>query len=121
MAKRSADWNEGLAADLRDKEFAREFIVALLGEGFSLQQALAKTIRAYGVKEFAKQVHMPSSNLVRSLAARANPTQRTLEALLKPFGLHLTAAAAAPKPTPRSRPRTGSSKPRLSGTAASHP
>ncbi len=32
MAKRSRDWNEGLAHDLRKPDFAREFVLGLLDE-----------------------------------------------------------------------------------------
>ena len=53
MARRSRDWNEGLAQDLRDQEFAREFLMAAMDEGVPIQIALGKVIRAMGVKEFA--------------------------------------------------------------------
>jgi len=33
MAKRSRDWNEGLARDLQNPTFAREFLVAAIHEG----------------------------------------------------------------------------------------
>ncbi len=52
MARRSRDWNEGLAQDLRDQEFAREFLMAAMDEGVPIQVALGKVIRAMGVKEF---------------------------------------------------------------------
>lgn len=90
--RRSRDWNEELARDLRHQEFAREFVLGLLDEGFSLQAALAKTIRAYGVAEFAAKTHMASPNVLRSIRAKSNPTQKTLEQLLKPFGLRLAVA-----------------------------
>jgi DNA-binding phage protein len=92
MTRRSRDWNEQLAKDLRDPEFAREFILALLDEGFTVQQALAKTIRNHGIKEFARKAKMPSSNVSRAVRQSYNPSQRLLERLLKPFGLRLTAA-----------------------------
>ncbi len=91
MTRRSRDWNEGLAQDLRDPEFAREFIMALLDEEFTLKEALAKTIRTYGIKEFAVKIEMPDSNLSRALRPSYNPSQRLLERLLTPFGLRLTA------------------------------
>lgn len=53
MARRSIDWNVGLARDLQSQEFAREFLLAAIDEGISIQAALAKVIRATGVKEFA--------------------------------------------------------------------
>lgn len=90
MTRRSREWNEGLSQDLRDPEFAREFILASMDEGLTIQTALGKVIRAYGIKEFAKKVRMAGPNLVRALDARHNPTQETLNRLLKPFGLRLT-------------------------------
>ena len=92
MARRSRDWNLGLAEDLRDHEFAREFLLAAIDEGVPLQVALAKVVRATGVKEFAAKVRMASPNLLRTLNPRHNPTQDTLNRLLKPFRLKLSLA-----------------------------
>lgn len=87
MTRRSRDWDEGLAEDLRDPHFAREFLLAAVEEDISLQEALAKVIRCYGVNEFAQRIGLPSSNLSRALDLRHNPTQETINKLLKPFGL----------------------------------
>ena len=92
MARRSRDWNEGLARDLRDPEFAREFLLAAVDEGVPIQTALGKVIRAMGVKEFAEQVGMAASNILRAIHPRHNPTQATLNRLLKPFHLRLSLA-----------------------------
>ena len=92
MARRSKDWNEGLARDLRDPEFARAFLLAAIEDGGSLQQALGKAVRAIGVKEFAARIDMASPNLLRAIHPRHNPTQATLNRLLKPFGLRLSLA-----------------------------
>ena len=89
MAKRSSDWNEGLARDLQDPTFARDFLVAALDEGIPLQTALGKVIRAMGVKEFAARIGIASPNLIRAISPRHNPNQATLNRLLKPFGLKL--------------------------------
>lgn len=90
MARRSKDWNEGLAKDLRNPKFAREFLIAALEEDIPLQAALGKVIRAYGVKEFSKRINIASSNLLRAMHPESNPTQETLNRLLRPFGLKLT-------------------------------
>jgi DNA-binding phage protein len=87
MTRRTRDWDEGLAEDLKDPYFAKEFLVAAVEEEISLQEALAKVIKCYGIKEFAKKINMPSSNLSRALDQRHNPTQETINKLLKPFGL----------------------------------
>lgn len=92
MARRHEDWNVGLAEDLRDREFAREFLLGAIEEGVPLQIALAKVVRAMGVKEFAAKVRMASPNLLRALNPRHNPTQDTLNRLLKPFRLKLSLA-----------------------------
>jgi putative addiction module killer protein len=92
MARRSRDWNVGLAHDLRNQAFAREFLLAAIDEGVPLQVALAKVVRAMGVKEFAAKVRMASPNLLRTLNPRHNPTQDTLSRLLKPFRLKLSLA-----------------------------
>lgn len=60
MARRSEDWNIGLAHDLPDPKFAREFLLGAVEEGVPVQVALAKVIRAMGVKEFAAKVRMAS-------------------------------------------------------------
>ena len=92
MARRTKDWNKGLAEDLRNPEFAREFLMAAIEEGISLQHALGKVVRAMGVKEFAAKVGMESSNVLRAINSRHNPTQATINRLLSPFGLKLSLA-----------------------------
>jgi DNA-binding phage protein len=95
MSKRSQDWNEGLSQDLQDPKFAREFLLAAIEEGVPLQAALSKAIKAYGIAEFAKKVKIASPNLLRAVNPKHNPTQETLNKLLKPFGLQLTVAPIA--------------------------
>jgi hypothetical protein len=46
MARRSRDWNFGLAQDLQNQDFAREFLLAAIEEAVPIQAALAKVIRA---------------------------------------------------------------------------
>jgi DNA-binding phage protein len=92
MARRSKDWNEGLARDLKDPAFARAFLLAAIEDGGSLQEALGKAVRAIGVKEFAARVEMAGPNLLRAIGPRHNPTQATLNRLLEPFGLKLSLA-----------------------------
>jgi DNA-binding phage protein len=92
MARRSEDWNVGLARDLQDPKFAREFLLGAVEEGVPVQVALGKVIRATGVKEFAAKVRMASPNVLRAITPRHNPTQDTLNRLLRPFKLRLTLA-----------------------------
>ena len=55
MARRSEDWNIDLAKRLRNRAFARAFLLAAIDEGLTVQQALAKVIRAIGITKFAAQ------------------------------------------------------------------
>jgi DNA-binding phage protein len=87
MTRRTRNWDEGLAEDLKDPLFAREFLLAVVEEEISLQEGLARVIKCYGIKEFAEKIEMPSSNLIRAIDQRHNPTQETLNKLLEPFGL----------------------------------
>jgi DNA-binding phage protein len=89
MPKRVKDWNEGLAVRLKDKEYAREFILACLDEGIDLVDALAKFVRSYGVVEYAQEVNMPKSNLFRVIRKNSNPTLKTLKKILAPLDLDL--------------------------------
>jgi probable addiction module antidote protein len=90
MARRTKNWNEGLAKYLQNPEFAGEFLLAAVEEGVPLQQALGKVIRAMGVKEFAGKIGMESPNLLRAINPQHNPTQATINRLLAPFGLKLS-------------------------------
>src|SRR5690349_20787576 len=101
MARRTRDWNVGLARQLRDAEFARAFLMASLDDGIPLQAALGKVIRAMGVKEFAARVGIASSNLLRALSARHNPSHATINRLLKPFGLRIGLALLDDRPGKR--------------------
>lgn len=92
MARRCKDWNRGLAEDLRDPDFAREFLLAAIDEGVSVQRALRKVVRAMGVTEFAAKVSMAGPNVLRAIDPRHNPTQDTLNRLLRPFRLRLSLA-----------------------------
>ncbi len=101
MPRRSRDWNVGLAQDLQDPAFARAFLLAAMEDGVSLQRALGKVIRAMGVREFADKVGMASSNVLRAIHPRHNPTQATLNRLLRPFELQLSLAPIRKKPRRR--------------------
>lgn len=88
--RRSVAWEEGLAEDFKDPEFITGFLLAAVEEGIPIQTALGKVIRCLGVNEFSKKIKMPSPNILRAIDPKHNPTQETLNRLLKPFGLMLT-------------------------------
>src|SRR6266481_3984133 len=75
-------------------------LLAAIEEGVSIQIALGKVIRAIGIKEFSARIGIASPNILRAINARHNPTQETLNRLLKPFRLKLS---LAPIEQPKSR------------------
>lgn len=95
--RRSKDWEKGLSEDFKDPDFIREFILAAVEDGVPLQTAIAKVIRCIGVNEFSKKANMPSSNILRAIDPKHNPTQQTLNKLLKPLGLVLTVSPIVQK------------------------
>lgn len=90
MPKRTRDWDETLAKHLKDTKFVRELILASVEEGLSLKEVIGKIARTLGVKEFSKSVGMASPNLLRAISPKSNPTQETINKILKPFGLQIT-------------------------------
>ena len=82
MARRSRDWNEGLAEDLQDPEFAREFLTAAVEGGVPLKsvgvvgERLGYCDLQFFSKQF-KQVTGTSPAQFRQVPAR----QRTVPAL----------------------------------------
>ena len=91
MSMRSRDWSEGLSERLKDLNYAGDLLLVLIEEGNSLQEALARIIRGYGVREFSNLVDLDEAMIQRSINSDYNPTKNTLEKLLAPFGLHLAA------------------------------
>ena len=70
-----------------------KFLLAAIDEGVPLQVALAKVVRAMGVKEFGDQSpHGQPEPVTPALDPRHNPTQDTLNRLLRPFRLKLSLA-----------------------------
>ena len=89
MKKLSEDWNIELSKKLKNKRFAREFLLASMDEGIPIQEVLKKIVNAYGLSEFAQMVDMAPPNVLRAVNLKHNPTRITLDALIKPFGLML--------------------------------
>ena len=89
MARRSKEYDQKKAAHLEDPFLVRAHLIGAVDAGVPLKEALGELIRTMGVKEFAEKVGMPSPNVLRAIDPKHNPTQDTLERLLKPFGLRV--------------------------------
>ena len=77
MARRSKDWNEGLAQDLRDVEFAREFIMAGIDRrGLSPGHSLEGGSGLWRARVFQKDSHgepkRPAGNFAKTQSNSAD-------------------------------------------------
>jgi hypothetical protein len=94
LMRRTKSYDEELSKELRDPEFAREFILGLMeGDGaLSLEDAIRRAIEIMGVKEFvslakSRRVTLHEPNVVNFLKGRRNPKPETLNSYLKPWKL----------------------------------
>jgi predicted transcriptional regulator len=88
--KRSVYWREELSDEFNDIDFRREYFLALVHEEqLEVADALKRAVKAMGVKEFAKVVEMPASNVSRALSS-ADYKLSTFEKFLSVFGLELS-------------------------------
>ncbi len=91
---RTKDFDEHLAAELKDMDFAREYFLATMNsiEGESALpffEALKLVIRKMGVKEYAKKIKMERTTVQRILAQDELPKVETLNQMLEPFRLRI--------------------------------
>jgi DNA-binding phage protein len=108
MARRPKEWDEDMFEDLSDPEFTSELVMGLVESGMPIRAAIRDVINGLGIKEFAALVGMASSNLVRAVHPKSNPTLTTIERLLEPLGLRIGVAYRPRERRPamrRARPR----------------
>jgi len=86
---RHESYDEELAAELQDQEFAKDFILDLIegDEGLSPLSALRHSIRRMGVKEFSEAAKIPYESVCRMLESDSMPKIATLDRYFAFFGL----------------------------------
>ena len=95
--KRSNSYNKRFSEDIRDPEFAQEYILGHLNsddEPLELEEVLKIIIRKMGTTDFAEFVGDTKGNIDNFLSGRRNPKRETLDKFLKPFGLKTSLGAA---------------------------
>ena len=86
MTERSRDWNEDLAEDLQDEEFAREFVAAAIEDGVPLKAVLLK-LSAANRAELAMALWESLSDQQREAATELSDEQKA--ELDRPWAQHL--------------------------------
>lgn len=90
MPKRSRSYSDGLNEELRDPEFAAEYLSAAAEEGRAeLLLALRQVARAFGVAEVAKEAGRGRESLYKTLSEDGNPGLDTLLSILGALKLKL--------------------------------
>jgi DNA-binding phage protein len=86
---RNSSYDEDLAQELKDPEFAQSFLLDLIkgDDGISLEEALRVTIQKMGVAEYCTRARLSKQYVNSFLRAKRNPKQETLDIFLKPFRL----------------------------------
>ena len=86
---RNSSYDEDLARELQDFEFAQGFLLTLMEgeEGLSLEKALRHTIQRMGIKEFCELAQIPMPNVMEFLSGKRKLKPETLDRYLHPFGL----------------------------------
>ena len=89
------DFLETFSDELRDPDFAAEYLrVALEEDGMEgFLMALRDVIKANGgMSEVAKSAGLGRESMYKALSAQGNPEFKTVCAVLKALGMHLTVA-----------------------------
>ena len=86
---RHGSYEEKLAEELKDPEFARGFLRTLMegDDGLPLIDALRHTIRRMGVKEFSEISGIHEKSISRMLSSKKISKIETLDKYCAPFGL----------------------------------
>lgn len=87
---RNNAYNEALAKEFEDVNFAQEYLLALVNdedEPMTIEEALRFTIPRMGVSEFARKIGKSKSDVDKFLREERNPKPETLAEYLKPFNL----------------------------------
>lgn len=92
----SVNHNDWLLEQLKDAEFAAEFLNAASEDDDpkTYLTALRQVVEARGgMASVAEKAHLSRETLYRTLSSRGNPTIKTLNAVLKATGLKFGVAA----------------------------
>jgi DNA-binding phage protein len=92
MARRSRDWVEEQAKDLRvNAKHRHDLFLGCLEDGMEWREAINLIVKVIGVNEYAELVgDIKPSNLINQLKPDRNITMTTLEKIIKPLGIKIT-------------------------------
>ena len=92
MSKRNPTYSEYMAEEMRNTEFAQEFILTSVKEGDSIEQAVRRAVENTGLKEFSQKSGIDFDYLASFVRGKKRLSQKRLEYFLAVFDLQLTVA-----------------------------
>ncbi len=101
---KTISYKEGLLKELKDPEYASEYLAQALesGEQTVFLLALKDVVEASGgASVVARQSHIQRESLYKALSNRGNPRLTTLQGILKSVGLRMS---VIPEVTPEVEP-----------------
>ena len=92
MPKRTPTYSEYMAEEMRNTNFAQEFILTAIREGDTIEEAVRLAIENAGVKEFSQKSGIDLDYLSSFVQKEKKISQKRLELCLSVFDLQLTVA-----------------------------
>jgi probable addiction module antidote protein len=93
-APRDVSHDDAINAELKDSEFAAEYLKAAMEDGDPavMLLALRRVARAHGMAEVTRRADVGEKTLFTALSDKGNPTLETITKVLHAVGLRLSVA-----------------------------
>ena len=93
MPRRSKSYDEAIAKEMQDPEFARGMVLhAIKQSGYSIEEALQHAIQSMGIKEFSDKSGLPLQNVSDFVNGKRKLGFRNISRCLSVFGLKFVVA-----------------------------
>lgn len=92
MSRRSESYDDAIAKEMQDPDFARGMILHAIDAGDSVEDALRYGIQRMGIKEFSDQAGMPIQNVSLFVKGKRAFDFKNLSKCLSVFGLRFVVA-----------------------------
>ena len=92
MSRRSESYDDAMAKEMQDPDFARGMVLHAIEEGDSVEEALRYGIQRMGIKEFSDRAGMPIQNVSSFVRGTRVFGFKNLCKCLSVFGLRFVVA-----------------------------
>lgn len=93
MPRRSKSYDEAIAKEMQDHDFARGMVLhAIEQSGYSIEEALQHAIQSMGIKEFSDKSGLPLHNISDFVNGKRKFGFKNISRCLAVFGLRFVVA-----------------------------